>query len=145
MNINYITNKCFLDTNLIIYTCDESDSEKQNACINFLSEIHTRAKTVISTQTLGEFFNVAYRKLKFSKEDAMIEVQRLAYSLPVYEISTENVLHAMKISKETQYSYWDSLIIAMAIDTGYSVLYSEDLNNGQEIEGLKIINPFIEH
>lgn len=48
----------------------------------------------------------------------------------------------MKISKETQYSYWDSLIIAMAIDTGCSVLYSEDLNNGQEIEGLKIINPF---
>lgn len=142
MNDNNINYKCFIDTNLIIYTCDESDLEKQNASINFLNEVHFKAKPVISTQTLGEFFNVAFRKLNFTKEDAILEVQRLANSFPVYEISTENVLHAMKISKETQYSYWDSLIIAMAIDTGCSVLYSEDLNNGQEIEGLKIINPF---
>lgn len=49
---------------------------------------------------------------------------------PVYEITTENVLHAMQISKKTQFSYWDSLILAMAVDTGCSVLYSEDLNIG---------------
>ena len=135
--------KCFLDTNLLIYTCDESDLEKQNTCIKFLEEIHIKAEPVISTQTLGEFFNVAYKKLKFSKEDAIVEVERLANSFPVYEITTENVLHAMKISKNTQFSYWDSLILAMAIDTGCSVLYSEDLNNGQEIEGLKIVNPLL--
>ena len=62
---------------------------------------------------------------------------------PVYEITTGNVLHAMQISKKTQFSYWDSLILAMAVDTGCSVLYSEDLNIGQEIEGVRIINPFV--
>ena len=54
----------------------------------------------------------------------------------------KNVLHAMQLSKTTQFSYWDSLILAIAIDTGCTVLYSEDLNSGQEIEGLKIVNPF---
>ncbi len=138
-----MTGKCFLDTNLLVYTCDESDLIKQNTCIQFLEDIHIKAEPVISTQTLGEFFNIAYKKLKFSKEDAMIEVERLANSYPVYEIRTENVLHAMKISKNTQFSYWDSLILAMAIDSGCSVLYSEDLNDGQEIEGVKIINPLV--
>ena len=73
----------------------------------------------------------------------MFEVQKLTETFPVYEIKTENVLHAMQISNATQFSYWDSLILAMAIDTGCSVLYSEDLSNGQEIEGIKIVNPFI--
>lgn len=135
--------KCFLDTNLLIYICDESDFEKQSKCISFLNEVHAKSEPVISTQPLGEFFNVAYKKLKFTKEDAIVEAERLANSFPVYEISTENVLHAMQISKKTQFSYWDSLILAMAVDTGCSVLYSEDLNNGQEIEGVRIINPFV--
>lgn len=137
--------KCFLDTNLIVYTCDESEPLKQKENIEFLNQIHEKSQPVISTQTLGEFFNVAVRKLSLSKQDAMTETKRLASSFPVYEITVENVSHAMKISNEIQYSYWDSLILAMAIDTGCSILYSEDLNSGQEIEGLKIVNPFMEN
>lgn len=135
--------RCFLDTNILIYPFDNSNSNKQNACSNFLTKILVNAEPVISTQTLGEFFNATVRKLNFSKQDAMFEVQKLAETFPVYEIKTENVLHAMKISKTTQFSYWDSLILAMAIDTGCKILYSEDLNNGQEIEEVKIVNPFI--
>lgn len=135
--------RCFIDTNILIYPFDNSNFSKQNACSNFLTQILIDAEPVISTQTLGEFFNVAVRKLSFSKQDAMYEVQNLAATFPVYEIKTENVLHAMQISKTIQSSYWDSLILAMTIDTGCSILYSEDLNNGQEIEGVKIVNPFI--
>ncbi len=135
--------RCFLDTNILLYPCDESDSGKQTACANFLKTIHENYVPIISTQTLGEFFNVAVKKLRFSKRDASIEVQRLANAFPVYEITTENVFHAMKISESTQFTYWDSLILAMAIDTGCSILYSEDLNNGQEIEGVKVVNPFV--
>ncbi len=137
-----MSDRCFLDTNILIYPFDNSNSRKQTVCSNFLSQILISAEPVISTQTLGEFFNVTVRKLNFSKQDAMFEVQKLAETFPVYEIKTENVLHAMQISKSTQFSYWDSLILAMAIDTGCSVLYTEDLNHGQEIEGVKIVNPF---
>lgn len=135
--------RCFIDTNILIYPFDNSNSSKQKACSTFLTQILVNAEPVISTQTLGEFFNVVVRKLNFPKQDAMFEVQKLAAAFPIYEIKTENVLHAMQISNATQFSYWDSLILAMAIDTGCSVLYSEDLSNGQEIEGVKIVNPFI--
>ena len=134
--------RCFLDTNILIYPWAESDPYKKQVSSNFLTHINKRNEPIISTQTLGEFFNVAYRKLGFSKDDAIIEVQRIASIYPVYEITKENVFHAMQISKTTQFSYWDSLIIAMAIDTDCSVLYSEDLNPGQQIEGVRIINPF---
>lgn len=134
--------RCFLDTNILIYPWDESDPYKKQVSSNFLTHINKRNEPIISTQTLGEFFNVAYRKLGFSKDDAIIEVQRIASIYPVYEITKENVFHAMQISKTTQFSYWDSLIIAMAIDTDCSVLYSEDLNPCQQIEGVRIINPF---
>lgn len=135
--------RCFIDTNILIYPFDNSNSSKQKACSTFLTQILVNAEPVISTQTLGEFFNVVVRKLNFPKQGAMFEVQKLTETFPVYEIKTENVLHAMQISNATQFSYWDSLILAMAIDTGCSVLYSEDLSNGQEIEGIKIVNPFI--
>jgi len=139
-----MSDKCFLDTNLLIYAYDETDKSKQKLSMDFLDEIKRKSIPVISTQTLGEFFNVAYKKLHFSKEDAIGVCNEFKNFYPVYEISTENVFHAMKISKQTQFSYWDSLIIAMAVDTGCSILYSEDLNNGQEIEGVKIINPWVE-
>lgn len=63
---------------------------------------------------------------------------------PVYEISVENVFHALQISKDSQLSYWDSLIIAVAADAGCSTVYSEDLSNGQIISGVRIVNPFAE-
>lgn len=56
--------------------------------------------------------------------------------------SKENVFHAMEISRKTQYSYWDSLILAVASDIGCSTVYSEDLTSGQTIDGVKVVNPF---
>ena len=134
--------KCFLDTNLLIYACDNTETEKKNFILSFLHNIEIDSNPIISTQTLGEIYNVATKKLRLSKDNAFLICQKYASTFPVYEISTENVLHAMQISKTTQFSYWDSLIVAMAIDTGCSVLYSEDLNPGQQIEGVRIINPF---
>lgn len=143
MNDKNINNKCFLDTNLLIYAWDNTELDKKNSIISFLNNIKANSFPVISTQTLGEFYNVAVKKIGLTKDQTYVICEEYSKIFPVYEITTENVLHAMKISKNTQFSYWDSLILAMAIDTGCSVLYSEDLNNGQEIEGLKIVNPLL--
>lgn len=134
--------KCFLDTNLLVYLYDENEIEKQKSVITFLKSLRKKQQAVLSVQTLGEFFNVTTKKLKISKEQSMFFCNEIRHMYPVYEISTENVFHAMQISKTTNFSYWDSLIIAMAIDTDCSVLYSEDLNPGQQVEGVRIINPF---
>lgn len=141
MKGNSINNKCFLDTNLLIYAWDNTEPNKKNKILAFLNNIKKEFVPIISTQTLGEFYNVAVKKIGLTKEQSYVICEEYSKIFPVYEITIENVLHAMQISKKTQFSYWDSLILAMAIDTGCSVLYSEDLNNGQEIEGLKIVNP----
>lgn len=135
--------KCFLDTNLLIYMYDLNEVIKRDSIVSFVNTIKNKVDLIISVQTLGEFFNVVTKKLKYEKKHAIKFCQELREMFPVYEISTENVFHAMNISKQTQFSYWDSLILAMAIDTGCSVLYSEDLSSGQEIEGLKVVNPFL--
>lgn len=134
--------KCFLDSNMLIYAFDKNDSEKMDFVSDFLHKLKQNSEPIISTQTLGEFFNVATKKLKLSKEIATAICEQFVQMFPVYEISTENVLHAMKISKGTQFSYWDSLILAVAIDSGCSTVYSEDLSDGQIVEGLRIVNPF---
>jgi len=136
--------KCFLDTNLLVYLYDENELRKQEFLVGFLEKLNENQQAIISVQTLGEFYNVTTRKLKLTKDQSQFFCDEIRRMYPVYEITTENVFHAMNISKQTQYSYWDSLIVAMAVDTGCSILYSEDLNNGQEIEGVKIVNPFYE-
>lgn len=136
--------KCFLDTNVLIYAWDNNEIEKKKRINSFLRTVEEDYHPVISTQTLGEFFNIGIKKIGLTKDQAVSVCQKLSLVYPVYEITTENVFHAMNISKETQFSYWDSLIVAMAVDTGCTILYSEDLNNGQEIEGVKIVNPFVE-
>lgn len=136
--------KCFLDTNLLVYLYDENELRKQEFLVGFLEKLNGNQQAIISVQTLGEFYNVTTRKLKLTKNQSQFFCDEIRRMYPVYEITTENVFHAMNISKQTQFSYWDSLIVAMAVDTGCSILYSEDLNNGQEIEGVKIVNPFYE-
>lgn len=143
MKDNNTSNKCFLDTNLLIYAWDNTEPNKKNLIISFLNSIKVKSYPIISTQTLGEFYNIAVKKLGLTKDQSYFICEEYSKMFPVYEITTENVLHAMQISKKTQFSYWDSLILAMAVDTGCSVLYSEDLNIGQEIEGVRIINPFV--
>ena len=139
---NNTKTKCFLDTNILIYTYDKADYEKRSYIQDFLRKNKEMNELIISIQTLGEFFNVATKKMRLDKTNVISLCEQIMNMFPVYEITTENVFHAMKISESTQFSYWDSLILAMAIDTGCSILYSEDLNNGQEIEGVKIVNPF---
>ncbi len=134
--------KCFIDSNLLVYTFDPNELDKMNFISDFLDKIKKKENSVISTQSLGEFYNVATKKLKLSKEKAENACRKFAETFPVYEITTENVFHAMEISRKTQYSYWDSLILAVASDIGCSTVYSEDLTSGQTVDGVKVVNPF---
>lgn len=134
--------KCFIDSNLLVYTCDQREDEKRLYIVNFLEKLREIKAPVISTQSLGEFFNVVTKKFLFTKEYAASVCQNFRESYPVYEITTENVFHAMEISRKTQYSYWDSLILAVASDIGCSTVYSEDLTSGQTVDGVKVVNPF---
>lgn len=142
MNDNFCK-KAFIDSNVLVYSIDESDLNKKKKADELLEKLIREQKGQLSTQSLQEFYNVLTKKLGYSKPNVKLLVENLSELFPVEEIKIQSIIKAIDISIRTQFSFWDSLVMAMAIETGCSVLYSEDLNNGQIVEGIEIVNPFI--
>ena len=133
--------RIFIDSNLWVYLY--SDRDKGNIVRNIIEDYFI--DIVLSAQVLGEFFNVLTRKIMRTKKEAREIISDLAMNFEVIEIDKSLVLEAMEISIRYKYSYWDSLIVVAALRTGCSILYTEDLHDGQIINGrLKIVNPFKE-
>lgn len=134
--------KVFIDTNLWVYffTKDSLDKVEMIASI-----INAQLPTlIVSTQVLGELYNVLTRKRIFSNTEAQSVVLGLADRTLLVDIDTSKVLQAMEINIRYGYSYWDSLIIATALQSNCSILYSEDMQHNQLIEStLRIVNPLI--
>ena len=134
--------KVFFDTNILVYSADESDKRKQKIATALIKGAINSGNGVISTQCLQEFFNVAQKKLSISKKAAKELVEYFANNISVVEISVPLILSAVDISIKSQFSFWDSLILSAADDTGCATVYSEDLNDQQIIGGARIQNPF---
>lgn len=138
---NYIVAKVFFDTNILVYTVDKKDefkTLKSREIIKYVTQDHA---PVISTQVLQEFYNASTSKLRIDK----IIIKNLVHNYKNTEIITIDLLiieQAIDISILFQLSFWDSLIIAAAEQANCTYLISEDLNNGQRIRGIEILNPF---
>ncbi len=139
-----MSDKFFLDTNILVYTFDQKAKNKREIARKLVTQALSSASCAISYQVLQEFLNVATRKFKrpLSAVDAeTFLTQALAPLCEIYP-STELYLSALLISTETGYSFYDSLIIAAAIEANCSILYTDDLQDNQRISNLQIINPF---
>ena len=137
-----MTASCFLDTNILVYSVDEKDKIKQKVARDLIVSLVRNEDAIISTQTLQEFYNAATKKLIASKKDAGLFVKQFSDISPVHSNTVNDVLTAIDISDASQLSFWDSLILASAKSCGCSTVYSEDLNDGQTVNGVKIVNPF---
>jgi len=105
--------------------------------------VHLRLRTgVVSLQVLQEYFVSATGKLKLNAELAKRRVEVFA-KFQVAEPTVEDVLAAIDLHRLHGVSYWDALILRMAKQAGCRVLLSEDMQHGREIDGLKIVNPFL--
>jgi len=135
--------RSFFDTNILVYLFDEDFPEKKAQAQALLEKETKNGKTLISTQVLQEFYVTVTRKLEvpLSPEKAE-EVVRQFMVFPLVEISSSHILKAIRKSINLQFSFWDALIIEAAISGGASILYTEDLQHGQIIDNLKILNPF---
>ena len=134
--------KVFFDSNILIYFADGADPQKQQIAENLIKNAVINDTGVISTQSLQEFFAATTRKLLCTKEKAKEYVENFSESFTVEQVSVPLILKAINISIKNQFSFWDSLILAAAIQTGCIICYSEDLTNGQIVDGVKILNPF---
>lgn len=135
--------KVFLDTNLWIYLYSQNAQTKATV-VQQLIEDRFEAISV-STQVLGEMFHVLTRKHITSSTEAQAIVVDITATFNPVAIGAAQVLQAIELYQKYAYSYWDSLILATAIQQGCTQLYSEDMQHNQTIEAtLTILNPFHE-
>ena len=135
--------KVFFDSNILVYSVDERDSLKQKIAIDLINKAIQNKIGAISTQSLQEFFSVTTKKLNVSKEVAKEYLDFFVDNFPVTQVTLSNIYKAIDISIQTQFSFWDSLIVSAAHSSGCVIVYSEDMNHNQLVNGVKIINPFI--
>ncbi len=133
----------FFDTNILIYAVDRSEPEKQTQARRLVKTAIENETGAISVQVLGEFFNVATKRIPnpLSVEEAEEAIQTVAV-LPVVELDWALVRRAIDTHKQYGISYWDSLIIAAAERAGCGQIVSEDLNSGQSYHGIAVVDPF---
>ncbi len=133
----------FVDTNVLVYARDLSQKEKQPKALAWMNHLWVTGHGRLSTQVLNEFYVTVTRKLQpgLPTGAARAEVQDLLAWRPV-PVSSEVIVHAWAIEDRFGFSYWDSLIVAAARLSGADSLLSEDLQDGQELDGLVVINPF---
>jgi predicted nucleic acid-binding protein len=127
----------FVDSNIAIYALD-SNSEKGHIAMELLRE-----RPWMSTQVIMESVNVLIKKLGFSKRDAFEHARFLIFNSKMITITDHTLILGFDLSERYGYNHWDSLIIAPALDSGCSILYSEDLKDGHVIQGMTIRNPFV--
>jgi len=131
----------FVDTNVFVYSQDRSDPQKRKTAMELLQRLSSEGRLVISAQVLQEFACVAVRKLGLKIPEINILIDDLA-KLTVCPIDPTTIKNAVAIHFTQGLSFFDSQILATAIRHGCSCLYSEDMADGQTIQGVKIINPF---
>ncbi len=138
-----MTSKTFIDSNVLVYSVDESPAEKDKhmRAVELLSA--QPESLVVSTQVLQEFYVATTRKLKtpLSEERAAKAVRGIA-KLDVVNVDVLLVLAAIDTSRTAHLSLWDSLIVEAASRGGCDRVLSEDLSTGQVIRGIKVENPF---
>jgi len=130
----------FVDTNLLYYSVDSAAGEKHQRAMDVIEGIWTARTGVISTQVLSEWTVNLKRKLKLGWGD----VQRIVNPYLAWEVvvlAPADPLEAVGIAERHDLSYWDSLIVLAARKARAGVLLTEDLNPGQKIEGVEVLNP----
>jgi predicted nucleic acid-binding protein len=137
----------FFDTNVLYYAnidpTNNEEKKKHDTASHLIDESVKTRYPWISVQVLEEFINNAQKKAKKSIDEVGIMLDNFWNKFSKISLTPELTKDAVRIAKEYKFSIWDCFIIAAALYADCEILYSEDLQNGQIIDGtLKIVNPF---
>jgi predicted nucleic acid-binding protein len=133
----------FLDTNVLVYAHDRSETRKQPIAQALLDVLWRTRGGVLSTQVLQEFYVVATRKFDPPmRRGAAREVVALYGEWPIVQVDVALILAASKLQERHAFSFWDALVIEAARRCGATRLLTEDLQAGRRIGGISIENPF---
>ena len=133
----------FLDTNVFVYLFDEADAGKQRQAEILVNSVLVSRTGCISFQVVQETLNVLIRKMETPIDRIRVLLDDIL--IPLWQVNPTAALYQDAISLQGRYGFscYDSLVVAAALEAGCTRLYSEDLQHGQQIQRLTILNPFI--
>ena len=137
-----MSDKVFIDSNIFLYTLDRHDQSKQRRAKELLLLAGKRQRVFISTQVLNEVYSVAVKKLEIDPVSAK-EFVRGLYDFEIVLLTPPIIESAIDCSILHRVNYWDALMIAAAEAGRCTVLWTEDMQSGQSIRGVRIVTPFL--
>ena len=136
-----MTASVFVDTNVLLYALDRAEPWKQEKARAWRGELWKRKCGRIGIQVLQEFYANVVRKWPSASELARSEIRNLMAWRPVV-VDTDLLEHSWKMQDRYRLSFWDSLIVAAAKSSACQFLLTENLQAGQDLDGIIVINPF---
>jgi predicted nucleic acid-binding protein len=138
-----MSDRAFVDTNVLVYAHDVDAGERHTVAARLVAELWERREAVISTQVLQELYVNVTRKIPspLSRPTARQLVRTYA-AWRVETIGPPEILLASELEEQHQLSFWDALIVAAALKSGATRIFTEDLSAGRSIAGIGIENPF---
>lgn len=130
-----------VDTNILVYATDPSAAEKMPHARRLLSSV-ARTDAVITQQVIGEFLNVSRRSSHLNQRRLRRIANRLCGVFPIIATSRPLLFDAFDLAERYRLQFWDAVIVSVCDAHGVSTLFTEDMQDGQRIGGLKIVNPF---
>ncbi len=132
----------FLDTNIFVYMLDAADDFKRQRAEELVQRSLSRGTGCISYQVVQETLNVAIRKLGFAEDDSRTLLTHILAPLWTVHPSAALYERGLEVRARYRFGFYDSIIVAGAIESGCTRLYTEDLQHGQQVESLTIEDPF---
>lgn len=133
----------FVDTNVLLYAYDTAAGQRHDRAADLVGRLWSERSGAISVQVLQELFVNATRKVAAPlTPEAAVDRLRSLSRWRVHSPLADDVVAAASLSHRHQLSFWDAMIVRSAAELHCAILWSEDLNDGQLIEGVRVQNPF---
>jgi predicted nucleic acid-binding protein len=133
--------KAFVDSNVLVYAHDKTAGEKRERAAALVADFWHSCQGCLSVQVLQEFYTVMTRKHLLTPVATEQLVERYTY-WTVHEPGVQDVMSAIRLHQSALISFWDAMILTSAARLGCETIWSEDLNAGQRLGGVRVRNPF---
>jgi predicted nucleic acid-binding protein len=131
----------FIDTNVLVYAHDGGAGRRHDRSVDLLHRLFEESNGSLSVQVLSEFYSVATKKLSMKSEEAEEAISDLSGWI-IHRPGHADVLRAIRLLRRYKISWWDAMVINSAIELGCSILWSEDLAEGQRYGTVTVRSPF---
>jgi predicted nucleic acid-binding protein len=140
-----MSDKFFLDTNIFVYEDSPAEPAKQAVAIRLIDDAFASGDGIVSYQVVQEFFSVAFRRFHPPMSYAEADRKLAITFAPLLTLHSSYSLYqrALELSRRFSLSWYDSLIVAAALEANCRILYTEDLQHNQKFDTLLVQNPFL--